>query len=254
MTHVTFSAIPKSSYKVLVNEKPKTASVYELEKQDVQVIDDIINQHGDKITNDDIFIEACFEASQLLKMKNTQKYADVLKNTKIFAAILNKEIAGLSIMNIPKRNIYNEFVYSSRDNAPANEMELDWIAINPKYKYNTKKIGSVLRSQHFDYAKSQNCDKIYARSVLEKNTEDPQPLFFYTHCGYKQVGEPIDWELSSEKAVKICKEVDTGNSEDIVIPIEIERSVFEEKLNTLDKKLCRQNLPQVPINLSLLVK
>lgn len=219
-----FRAIPLGQYKPF---EDNIVDVYKLEKRDLPYIQgickDIKNYFQTKSITDETTQDIMHDSFECVyKLLNSSE--SVSKNTDMLVGVKDKEIKGILIGNVPKRNSAGKIHYSSRNNHTKNEQELDWFVT-----WNSHGVGKSLICEFFKGIKQMKFKKLFVRSELPENSTAQD---IYEHFGFKQISKREDW-IKHSRAIPVTNKVDElTNSE--IIPMIINKL----NLKKTEKDLC----------------
>ena len=227
-----FTAIPLAQYGYLHNKKQNVA-VYQLEKQDVnylQNISDNIDNFYKKyeITDDStkqVLKEAVDAGIEILQSKYEKK-------AKVLLAFSNNEPSAILIGNVLKVDKNGGFHYSSRKNHSKGETELDWLATWNKKIFGE---GKVIVTEFFHSVLKDGFKHIYVRSEVP---EKSFALDFYKKMGFEPLSEEQrEIQRKNDNRYLIG---DYDSLEDNIIPMKITtravKNSIKQRSDELDRK------------------
>lgn len=183
------------------NQVPKKVAIYEVKLIHAPIINHAFKRVNelDMLSHDpnvvfyvshNIVIKKALEDIKKLLMMQTNAPNGLASNAKIYMAICDRELCGVSIANIPKVTKDGEITYSCR-NIPT-ETELDWMVTWPlRSGQKIKGVGKLLLSYVYDFVIESNYKSLYIRAVEPKLTN---AVSFYRSMGCSKYGISIPYE------------------------------------------------------------
>lgn len=227
-----FTAIPLAQYGYL-HDKKQNVVVYQLEKQDVnylQNISDNIDSFYKKheITDDStkqVLKEAVEAGIEILQSKYEKK-------AKVLLALSDDEPSAILIGNVLKVDKNGGFHYSSRKNHSKGETELDWLATWNKKIFGE---GKVIVTEFFHSVLKDGFKHIYVRSEVP---EKSFALDFYKKMGFEPLSEEQrEIQRKNDNRYLIG---DYDSLEDNIIPMKITtravKNSIKQRSDELDRK------------------
>ena len=243
---INFKAIPRASYKLF--KETGDALVYQLEKKDIPVLENIranlqafFEKHN--IVNDatqEIIEKALKGSVDFLK---AEKYPQ--KKAKVLMAVAEGEPCGLLVGNglkIDKKS--GKLVYSSRRNRGKKETEIDFLS---NWDNNTRKgTGAALIDEYFITAKEDGFKSVFVRSEIPKYTDAES---FYAKNGCERLTRLPKSDLRKGDADYVTGEYFDPN--DKILPMKASASKMDATIEETSRIMQRnENISHESVNLS----
>lgn len=137
-----------------------------------------------------IVIKKALEDIKKLLTMQTNAPNGLASNAKIYMAICDRQLCGVSIANIPKVTKDGEITYSCR-NRPS-ETELDWLVTWPlRSGQKIRGVGMLLLSYVYHFVRESDYKSLYIRAVEPKLAN---AVAFYSSMGCTKAGHMIPYE------------------------------------------------------------
>ncbi len=237
----SFTAIPVAIHEIVhvidkgsqVDRIVKKAIILKLERRDLWFVKKIVKNYK-KYCDNEIFKEMIKDVSNLLqKTKYSKSKALLAEKTDIFVSVVDKNIQGMIVGNMPKFPLEGKLVYSSNYNLKEAETELDWLITEGFCKNGKiKNVGKGLMASLFRFMEKKGFENVFVRSDINENTQK----FYQVKGKFQQIREA---ELldNPKNNFEIFKGNYASPENEFIIPYAVSRQDMVFAKNKLNEEL-----------------